>query len=244
MKKWILILLLLLVYNAAKPCDCILRDLHDAAENATMIFQGKVKDISEDGDERLYTFNVNKAWKGEMENEVVIAQGETVCYLVEFSMDTEYIIFSEGYSVHNCSRSRLLKFSNDMDRLDVMFEKQQRADTSQFTNNDRKYIQNILSYSGIESVDIESTEPVFVHIEDKLHIDFYNKLEFARHNHLAIPNLKIISFSDSDQKKTEFKLPPMVYTFGYYDRDDLKKAKKWIMKAPTRKQKKKKKKRK
>jgi hypothetical protein len=76
-------------------CPCFVSTAADDFRNADAVFFGKVIEITPSGSSSLFTFKVEKSWKGVNTEEVVIPSGETDCD-IDFALNEIYVVYARN----------------------------------------------------------------------------------------------------------------------------------------------------
>lgn len=119
MKRIKLLLIALVVSIQGHCCQCLPLSFDQEIKRSELIFHGRVSKIVND----TFTFEVIELWKGSVElKEMRVKQGTTSCNRRTFELGTDYIVYLNGMSISNCSRTHEYLSSVDSERLDLMFK--------------------------------------------------------------------------------------------------------------------------
>ena len=147
MKK-VLVLLVFSLSLSIKgySCSCNLMNLQNEIDIADLIFQGIPKEKEQVGSKFIYTFVVEKIWKGENADTIRI---ETNMYGqscgMPFDLYKSYIVFSRDYQTSHCRRNSLVNETFDNLKLDYILLEKYYSDSfidtnKQLNTNESEYL--------------------------------------------------------------------------------------------------------
>ena len=89
---------------------CATPNFANGKQRAAAIFIGKVLSVTEDGDSKIFEFQVSKTWKGDSKKTVKVIYFEDLRYEPIYEVGKEFLMFAEtgddkNLHVYRCSRS-------------------------------------------------------------------------------------------------------------------------------------------
>ncbi|MCO6511977.1 MAG: hypothetical protein J5I65_14420 [Aridibacter famidurans] len=98
-------------YADGRCARCAIPDFEREYENSKAVFIGTVKKALEDGDRKIFEFEVEKYWKGVEESKVVVAVHENPRFEAQFAEGGRFLVFAKsdeegGLMDGRCSRSK------------------------------------------------------------------------------------------------------------------------------------------
>lgn len=91
---------------------------------AKMIFAGEITNVETDGDVKIFTFKVEKYWKGAASKKIEVNVQQTMRYQAWFEVGEKYLVFARGDETgeklweRRCSRTKLFAdASEDLKQL-------------------------------------------------------------------------------------------------------------------------------
>jgi hypothetical protein len=88
------------------------------------VFAGEITNVETDGDVKIFTFKVEKYWKGSASKQVKINVQQTMRYQAWFEVGEKYLVFARGDETgdklweRRCSRTKsLANASEDLQQL-------------------------------------------------------------------------------------------------------------------------------
>lgn len=87
---------MLTVSGTVLACDCVTRTPEKSFQDAEVVFEGVVSNISPSSSETAYTFRVSQMLKGSPASEVIIVEGPTNCDM-PFWENTVYRVYAHRY---------------------------------------------------------------------------------------------------------------------------------------------------
>lgn len=115
---------LLLAARPAAACDCDRPSIKEGIEHSDAVFVAKAADVKIDGDRRVVTLEVSKAWKGANDKRVTVwtaVEGSTCGYA--FEAGEEYLVYARddgkgGLETNICMRTcRISEAKEDLKAL-------------------------------------------------------------------------------------------------------------------------------
>jgi len=97
--------------SSENSARCAVQNVKGAYGNAKAVFAGTVVSVEEKGDVKIFTFRVEKRWKGAAGKTVRIAAHESARYQAWFEKGKKYLVYAEGGAngtlwEQRCSRSK------------------------------------------------------------------------------------------------------------------------------------------
>ena len=116
MKKWLLIIVILVHTLDVYACKCRLNSVKEEAANSDQIFSGKV--IKKTVFEKSYHFMVTEMFKGEKTDTITITTNKhfLACGM-EFEIGKEYLVYSFLKNTSRCNRNAFVKENKDIKKL-------------------------------------------------------------------------------------------------------------------------------
>jgi hypothetical protein len=117
MKKWLLIIVILVHTLNLYACKCRLNSVKEDAANSDQIFSGKVikKTVSE---KVSYHFMVTEMFKGEKTDTIIITTNKDFLACgMEFNIGKEYLVYSFHKNTSRCNRNAFVKDNKDIKKL-------------------------------------------------------------------------------------------------------------------------------
>lgn len=136
MKRIVLLILLLafiiitsLGHERAFACSCAEINVMDSLEHSSTVFVGTVLSKSIVGD---HQFQVEKMWKGELNDGFVYSRNDGMCG-IEFNVGETYLIFTSNVggkeTTNVCSGNKLIELAgSDIQALDGLLEPKWRIE--------------------------------------------------------------------------------------------------------------------
>lgn len=75
---------------------CAMPTFNQAYKNSKAIFAGKVTSVRTEGDERIFTFQVEKYWKGAKSKTLEVRHYETMRYQAWMQVGGRYLVYARG----------------------------------------------------------------------------------------------------------------------------------------------------
>lgn len=144
---FILYLSLVLATNAV-ACKCLPLNWEEETAVSEKIFQGKVIAVNNN----RFDIEVLEIWKGEFVSNVFqLMQGATSCTSRTFEMGEEYLFYTQGNEVSNCSRTVEYYLTIDAELLNAKFKGVGNLtviEADELTEFQRSVLKNLFKRSG------------------------------------------------------------------------------------------------
>ncbi|HUF03596.1 MAG TPA: hypothetical protein VMM38_05405 [Aridibacter sp.] len=95
---------------------CAIRSFEAEYDGSKAVFIGKVVESSKDGDTKVFTFEVEKFWKGIEDKKVKVTAFENPRYQAQFREGGRFLVFAKEDETHGLSDGRCSR-SKDLDRF-------------------------------------------------------------------------------------------------------------------------------
>jgi hypothetical protein len=103
---------------------CRISDFKTEYADAKAVFLGEITNVETDGDVKIFTFKVEKYWKGAANKKIEINVQQTMRYQAWFKVGEKYLVFARGDESgeklweRRCSRTKALaNASEDLQQL-------------------------------------------------------------------------------------------------------------------------------
>jgi hypothetical protein len=103
---------------------CKIPDFKTEYAAAKAVFLGEITDVADEGDVKIFTFKVEKYWKGAASKKIKINVQQTMRYQAWFKVGEKYLVFARGDESgeklweRRCSRTKQLgNASEDLKQL-------------------------------------------------------------------------------------------------------------------------------
>lgn len=123
MKRTLLILIILLTgFTKGYSCKCYQMNLRNEIDSADLIFQGIPITKKQIDSKMIYTFSVEKVWKGEKSDtiEIKTGLGGPDCGMI-FELGKTYVVYAKHFETTYCRRNKLIDSTLDGLKLDFKF---------------------------------------------------------------------------------------------------------------------------
>lgn len=112
--------LVLAAFAAARPDDgparCAVRFFEAEYAISKAVFVGKVVESAKDGDTKIFTFEIERFWKGVEDKKVKVAVFENPRFQAQFRDGGRFLVFAKEDEEHGLSDGRCSR-SKDLDRF-------------------------------------------------------------------------------------------------------------------------------
>lgn len=100
--------------SSESSARCAVQNVRNAYADAKAVFAGRVLSVEEKGGVKIFTFQVEKRWKGAAGKKVRVSAHESARYQAWFEKGKKYLVYAEGGAdgklwEQRCSRSKLFE---------------------------------------------------------------------------------------------------------------------------------------
>jgi hypothetical protein len=109
--------------ESSSLAKCATREFNEEFKYSKAVFVGKVLSVMEKGDRKVFTFQIEKYWKGVKTKKIEINVYENTRYQFDYETGKKYLVYAKQNDVETglwdmrCSRSR--EISDDFIRNDL-----------------------------------------------------------------------------------------------------------------------------
>jgi hypothetical protein len=82
--------------ESASFAKCAIQPFNVEYENSKSIFAGKVLSVRKEGDEKIFTFRVEKYWKSKVKKNVEVRYYENMRYQAWLEVGKRYLVYAKG----------------------------------------------------------------------------------------------------------------------------------------------------
>lgn len=206
MKQTILIAIILFSgFKSGFACKCNQQNLKNEIDSANLIFQGIPIDKTQIDSKMIYTFSVDKVWKGNKSDtiEIKTGLGGQDCGMI-FEIGKSYVVFAKNGQTSHCRKNDLIDLTfNDL-KLDYLFipeysEMSFKTVDKELTKNESRYLNE--QFEGfIKNYDFSNKSIVFTS-----NLGVISKKEwFDRFWHYDRPAAYVVELSETERQETGY----------------------------------------
>jgi hypothetical protein len=230
MRQLKLILIWLVITIEGLCCECLPLSFDQEVKRSELIFHGRAIEA----DDYIFTFEIIELWKGNFDSKKIkIIQGKTSCEKRTFTLGGDYVVYLDGTSVGNCSRTAEYSLSVDPEKLDLIFRNigdKKSIESDKLTTREFTVLKNILDKVKINYPDNLSDFKVIYALEESL-VDKRTFLE----NYLWLSYNMELKRIDKEIKNYRGQYEYLLWT-GFNSKKSFRALKRNVRKLPNHQQ--------